>query len=109
MLIYVEKNYVPICDSRYDKILKTRDIFKISTFNFLFYIPSKKSFYFIRKTSFKVCTTLVADFKCLYLQKQISYTYMKMSRYDKILETSGYFKNINIFFFENSVSGLRTD
>jgi len=37
MFIHAEKNfYVPICDSRYDKILKTHDYFQNININIMF-------------------------------------------------------------------------
>jgi hypothetical protein len=58
-------------------ILKTNNYFENININVVFRL--NYYFYFICKTSLNNCTTLVANFKCLYLRKQI-FTY----RYEKV-------------------------
>jgi len=59
-----------------DKILKTHNDFQNISINVVFLL---NIFYLIRKTLFSICATLVGDFICLYMWKQIF-----MYRYEKV-------------------------
>jgi len=71
MFIYVKENlyvpirskktfYVPICDSRNDRILKTLEYFQNININIVFLLII---FYFLYKISLNICTDIVVDFK----------------------------------------------